>query len=161
MRKPSDVDFPFLWNIFRRRYQYVLAFGIFCAALTFVYLKYIAKPVYCVNFSLFAWDYAGSSDDISTATSRTNEAIQATNMIDRDLMVADKMLNDYEKLMNSRYVTDRVKTQLINLSRKESYSLKACLGLSRTADKGSVVGKTVIIHKVAEREAVAKKNCLF
>ena len=40
MRKPSDVDFPFLWNIFKRRYQYILAFGIFCAALTFVYLKY-------------------------------------------------------------------------------------------------------------------------
>jgi len=114
MRKPSDVDFPFLWNIFKRRYQYVLAFGIFCAAITFVYLKYIAKPVYRVDFSLFAWDYAGSSEDtgVTTTSTRTNEQLQTMNTIDRELIVADKMLNDYEKLMDSRYVTDRVKTQL-------------------------------------------------
>ena len=109
MRKPSDVDFPFLWNIFKRRYQYILAFGIFCAALTFIYLKYVVKPVYRVDFSLYAWDYAGNSDNPVTTTVNP---LQAANMIDRDLIVADKMLNDYEKLMNSRYVTDRVRNQL-------------------------------------------------
>ena len=112
MRKPSDVDFPFLWGIFKRRYQYVLAFGIFCAAITFVYLKYVAKPVYRVDFSLYAWDYAGNSDDIASTAQSSATALQTANMIDRELIVADKMLNDYEKLMNSRYVTDRVKTQL-------------------------------------------------
>ena len=40
------------------------------------------------------------------------EVIQMANTIDRELIVADKMLNDYEKLMDSRYVTNRVKTQL-------------------------------------------------
>ena len=113
MRKPSDVDFPFLWNIFRRRYQYVIAFGVFCAALTFVYFKYIVKPIYRVNFSLYAWDYTGSSDDsLSTTTARTNEALQTANTIDRELIVADKMLNDYEKLMDSQLVKDLVKNKL-------------------------------------------------
>ena len=112
MRKPSDVDFPFLWNIFRRRYQYVMAFGLFCAALTFVYFRYIAKPIYRVDFSLFAWDYAGSSDDAVTSTTQLNTALQTANMIDRELIVADKMLNDYEKILDSRYVKDRVDTQL-------------------------------------------------
>ena len=112
MRKPSDVDFPFLWNIFKRRYQYVIAFGLFCSVLTFVYFKYIAKPIYRVDFSLFAWDYAGNADDLAGGITRTNEQIQMTNAIDRDLAVADKMLNDYEKLMDSRSVKDRVKKQL-------------------------------------------------
>ena len=113
MRKPSDVDFPFLWNIFKRRYQYVLAFGIFCAALTFVYFKYIVKPVYRVDFSLFAWDYAGNSEDTAIPNAaHSNEQLQMANTIDRELIVADKMLNDYEKLMDSRSVKDRVKKQL-------------------------------------------------
>ena len=115
MRKPSDVDFPFLWNIFKRRYQYVLAFGIFCASITFVYLKYIAQPVYRVDFSLFAWDYAGNSDDAATTltpTAAQNNQLQMANTIDRELIVADKMLNDYEKLMDSRSVKDLVKDKL-------------------------------------------------
>ena len=81
MRKPSDVDFPFLWNIFKRRYQYILAFGIFCAALTFVYLKYIAKPVYRVDFSLFAWDYAGSPEDTDAATASARTLFASTTDI--------------------------------------------------------------------------------
>ena len=96
MRKPSDVDFPFLWNIFKRRYKYLFAFGIFCAALTFVYLKYVAKPIYRVDFSLYAWDYAGSSDDkyASEAPRSSTEQLQTANTIDRELIVADKMLHD-------------------------------------------------------------------
>ena len=114
MRKPSDVDFPFLWNIFKRRYQYVLLFGIFCASITFVYLKFVAKPVYRVDFSLFAWDYAGTSDDTApqTAAAAQNNQLQMANTIDRELIVADKMLNDYEKLMDSRSVKDLVKDKL-------------------------------------------------
>ena len=106
MRKPSDVDFPFLWNIFKRRYQYVIAFGVFCAAITFVYLKFIEKPVYRVDFSLFAWDYAATNDDPTVAANSTQAQLQTANAIDRDLVVADKMLNDYEKLMDSRSVKD-------------------------------------------------------
>ena len=112
MRKPSDVDLPFLWNIFKRRYQYVIAFGLFCAALTFVYFKYIVKPTYRVDFSLFAWDYAGNSDNTVGTPTRTNEQLQMASAIDRELIVADKMLNDYEKLMKSRAVRDRVSKQL-------------------------------------------------
>ena len=101
MRKPSDVDFPFLWNIFKRRYQYVIAFGVFCAAITFVYLKFIEKPVYRVDFSLFAWDYAGTNEDPLTPAATQTTQLQAANTIDRELIVADKMLNDYEKLMDT------------------------------------------------------------
>ena len=112
MRKPSDVDFPFLWNIFKRRYQYVIAFGVFCAAITFVYLKFVEKPVYRVDFSLYAWDYAGTNDDPLSPSAAQSTQLQAANTIDRELIVADKMLNDYEKLMDSRSVKDLVKDKL-------------------------------------------------
>ena len=112
MRKPSDVDFPFLWNIFKRRYQYVIAFGVFCAAITFIYLKYIQTPVYRVDFSLYAWDYDGDSETAAATTTTRTTQLQAANTIDRELVVADKMLNDYEKLMGSRYVNSLVRDKL-------------------------------------------------
>ena len=54
----------------------------------------------------------------------------------------------------------RGKTELINLARKECDGLKAGFALGRASDKGGIVIKSVIVHKIAEREAVSEKDGL-
>ena len=102
-------------NIFRSRWHFAFAFGVFCATLTFACFKreLRAKPVYRVDFSLCALDNADGRGDFAPDSTEDGSAPPWTaNAIDRELIVADKMLNDYEKLLNSRRVTGLVDARL-------------------------------------------------
>lgn len=95
-----------------------VVFGLFCAVLTFVCLKYADRfysmlrtgTVYCVDFTWNAGNMKPANRDLVISTAGRDIAIE----IERCQIIAngDIPLSDCEKLLNSRYVTDRVKTQL-------------------------------------------------
>ena len=59
------------------------------------------------------------------------------------------------------YFHYRLKTELVDLMRKEQYRFKARFGFGGTAGKRRVIRQTVIVDEITERKSVGENQRVF
>ena len=96
VRKYDELDIRDILSLIRERWWIILIIMCVSVIITSVYTLVTFEPVYSADTTI----YVGS------------EADSKTQIVYNDLMVADRLVNDYRQLIKSRSVTGRVIEEL-------------------------------------------------
>lgn len=107
MRSFEDITVVDFWKVFRAKYPYILAAMFLAGVVAYAVSKYMIKPTYMAQFTVYAWEGAKGN---TPGEHTNNEMIMA----ERSMIFSSRLMKDYEELLNSPFLKKKVLERLEN-----------------------------------------------
>src|SRR5574344_1185306 len=104
----KELNFWFFWSIFKRCWKIVVLSAIIVGACAYLTNKFLIKPVYQAQVSLYLGSVKSSNEQSEDSQRGTAELIQTLN-------IGIQLANDFRELLNSNRIKQFVAKRMANV----------------------------------------------